>query len=170
MCTLAPTFVACCYNGQRCPHDGRNSKAHGLRWGQCGVCNWEGGDEKTCKWHTASGSYVCLLCWPEKMRLKWGDVCLCKDTIDMLARIRMAQLRMDNKEDRVVPEGTPDALRSILGGNSALADFLHIGARPPVAPVAFPVPSWHCWCGPLRRARLPSPPTPPQCTLPMQET
>ena len=72
-----------------------------------------------------------------------GDVCLCNGPIELLARMRLAQLRLEHKEDRVVPEGTPDALRSIWGDKAALADFLRIGARPPVAPGAYPVPHAH---------------------------
>ena len=46
-----------------------------------------------------------LLCWLGKQR---GDVCLCKDTVEMLDR----------------PEGIPDGLRSMWGDTAALAEIL----------------------------------------------
>ena len=59
-----------------------------------------------------------LLCWLGKQR---GDVCLCKDTVEMLARMRLAQLRREHKEDRDVPDG----LRSMCRDTAALAEILH---------------------------------------------
>ena len=103
---LAPAFGACGYNGERCPHAGKNSRAHGMRWFPCCICQWESPQEKTAKYmhqdgvcsqtgiRYQSGSYICLLCWlaTKRDRLRFGDVCLCQDTMVMLAHMRLRQL------------------------------------------------------------------------------
>ena len=47
-------------------------------------------------------------------------MCLCKDTIVMLARMRLSQLGLGHREDRAVPEGIPDGLRSMWSDRAAL--------------------------------------------------
>ena len=54
----------------------------------------------------------------------------------MLARMRLSQLCLGHREDRAVPDGIPDGLRSMWSDTAALADFVDNDPRPPVAPVA----------------------------------
>ena len=114
---LAPAFGACGYTGERCPHAGKNSKANGMRWFACCICHWESPQEKTAKYmhqdgvcsqtgiRYKSGDYICLLCWlaTKRDRLRFGDVCLCKDTMMMLAHMRLRQLCLAHWENRAAP-------------------------------------------------------------------
>ena len=68
--------------------------------------------------------YICLLCWLETKRVRWGDVCLCKDTIVMLARMGLSQLCLGHRVDRAVPLGIPDALQGMWSDTDALDDFV----------------------------------------------
>ena len=58
----------------------------------------------------------------------------------MLARMRLSQLCLGHREDRAVPDGIPDGLRSMWSDTAALADFVDNGALTTVAPVADPRP------------------------------
>ena len=69
--------------------------------------------------------------------MRWWDVCLCKDTIMMLVRMRLSQLRLGHREDRAVPDGIPDGLRSMWSDTAALGEFVKNGALPPDAFAAF---------------------------------
>ena len=64
-------------------------------------------------------------------------MCLCKDSIIMLARMRLSQLRLGHSVDRAVPDGIPDGLRSMWSDTAALEEFVDNGALPPDAFAAF---------------------------------
>ena len=84
---------------------------------------------------------VCLLCWLETKRVSRGDVCLCKGTIMMLARMRRQQLMAAHSvdgEDRAVPAGIPDGLRNMWNDTEALDNFL---SPTPPGPGAAPPPN-----------------------------
>ena len=97
--TMATRFATCHGNGLSCPHVGQRSRNHGLRWGACSRCEWDSNEEPTNKWMASSRISVCLLCWLETKRVSRGDVCLCKGTIMMLARMRLSQLCLGHRED-----------------------------------------------------------------------